>query len=42
MKPRSLGWSWVFDRQPALSLDEEPVVHGSGGAKLKAAKEGEL
>ncbi len=39
---RGVSRLWVFDRQPALSLDEEPVVHGSGGEKLRVAKEGEL
>lgn len=39
---RGVGRKWVVSRQPMLSLDEEPVLHGSGGVKLRAGKAGEL
>lgn len=42
VKTRSVGKSWAMCRQPMLSLDEEPVLHGSGGVKLRVGKAGEL
>lgn len=42
LREQGVGRKWVVSRQPMLSLDEEPVLHGSGGVKLRVGKAGEL